>query len=394
MNELFWDQSKFLLLDGATGSNLIAAGMPSGVSVEQWILEHPEVLQTLQSQFRSAGTMVLTAPTFGANPQKLSSYGLKDQTEELNRSLVALSKGVSQTCPVAGDLSPTGLFLQPMGTATFEEILAVYDAQVCALKEAGVNLLLIETQMTLADARAALLCAKKYRLPALVTITLEKGGKTLSGLGLPSAVVTLQAMGAAAVGLNCSCGPLSMAPALEEARIYAKVPLIAKPNAGEPGNPLPAEEFGKAAAALANSGAAILGGCCGTTPEHIGALVNHLNPYTLPLPIGEKEYLADERRVYEIPQTPVTETFPCDEELTDNLMELEEETNLVTITLETPEDAQNLPDALPFLKLPLCFSSANEQALEAALQTYQGRAIITGEGATETLVSRYGALIQ
>ncbi len=395
MNQFSLTNGKFLLLDGATGSNLIAAGMPAGICVEQWILEHPHVLTDLQKSFETAGTMVLTAPTFGASPEKLSAYGLKEQTSQFNKQLVALSKEAANTAWVAGDVSPSGLFLQPMGEATFEKLVAIYDEQVAALKQAGVDLILIETQMTLADARAALLCANKHDLPALVTITLEQGGKTLSGLGLASAVIILQAMGAKGVGLNCSCGPVSMGAALKEARPYAKVPLIAKPNAGEPGNPLPPEEFGKAAATLANSGATILGGCCGTTPEHIAALTKELNQYApLALENDGKEYLADERRIYEIPQGITSETFACDEDLMDNLMDVDEDTNLVIITLSAPEDAENLVDALPFCKLPICFSSQSEEALEAALRTYQGRAMITGNGATQTLCARYGAILK
>ncbi len=395
MKQFSLKHGKFLVLDGATGSNLIAAGMPAGICVEQWILEHPTVLTDLQKSFETAGTMVLTAPTFGASPQKLSAYGLQEQTEEFNKQLAALSREASNKALVAGDISPSGLFLQPMGDATFEQLLEIYDAQVSALKQAGVDLILIETQMTLADARAALLCANKYELPALVTITLEQGGKTLSGLSLSSAVIILQAMGAKGVGLNCSCEPVSMGKALQEARPYAKVPLIAKPNAGEPGNPLPPQEFGKAAASLAHCGATVLGGCCGTTPEHIAALTENLKGYTpLPLENDGKEYLADERRIYEIPRDIVSETFACDEDLMDNLMDVDEDTNLVVISLSSPEDAQNLTDALPFCALPLCFEADTEEALEKALQLYQGRALIRGNGATEPLCRTYGAMIQ
>ncbi|MBR3844411.1 MAG: homocysteine S-methyltransferase family protein [Clostridia bacterium] len=394
MKSFSLNEQEFLLLDGATGSNLIAAGMPAGVCVEQWVLEHPTVLNNLQEAFETAGTQVLTAATFGANPQKLSSYGLENATEDLNQKLVALSRKTAKNAYVAGDVSPTGLFLPPMGTATFADLCRVYDRQISTIKEAGADLVLIETQMTLSDARAALYCANRHGLTALVTITLEQGGKTLSGLSLACAVIVLQAMGAAAIGLNCSCGPVSMASALEAARPYAKIPLIAKPNAGEPGNPLPPEEFGKAAAALANSGAAILGGCCGTTPAHIAALAENLKNYK-PLPSAgvQGEFLADERRIFPIPQTIVSETFACDEELMDNVMDAEEDTNLLILTLNDPQDAQHLTDALPFCSLPLCFSSENKEALEAALQAYQGRAMIKGNGATQDLCQQYGAVI-
>ena len=395
MKPFFLGESQFLLLDGATGSNLIAAGMPAGVCVEQWVLNNPQVLQTLQQNFLQAGTRVLTVSSFGANPQKLASYGLEEKTKEFNQNLATLTQVVAGTTAfVAGDVSPTGLFLEPMGDATFDDLCKVYDTQISALKEAGVDLLLIETQMTLADARAALLCANRYGLPALVTITLEQGGKTLSGLSLAAAVVVLQAMGAVGVGLNCSCGPISMAKALEEARPYAKVPLIAKPNAGEPGNPLSPADFGKAAAALANSGACILGGCCGTTPDHIAALAKELTHYQPLPPKGDADYLADERRVYEIPQEVISQSFDCDEDLMDNLMDIDEDTNLVVLHLSAPKEAENLTDALPFCKLPLCFVSDDSQALEEAVKRYQGRAMVAGAGVTPTLCQTYGAIVK
>lgn len=385
----------FLLLDGATGSNLMAAGLPSGVSVEQWVLEHPQVLEQLQQDFVRAGSKAVLAATFGANPQKLSNYGLAHQTQIYNRALVELSRrAVGEGAVVVGDVSPTGLFLAPMGTATFEDLLAVYRPQMAALKEGGVSLVMIETQMTLADARAALLCAKEQELAAFVTITVEQSGRTLSGLSLGSAVVILQAMGAHGVGLNCSCGPVSMKALLQEAAPYAKVPLIAKPNAGEPGNPLPPDEFGRAAAALTQAGATVLGGCCGTTPEHIRALaqeLTHCQPADLPKKEGE--FLADERNIYSLPADPETETIACSEDLMEDLMDADPDADLLILTLSAKEDCEYLTDALAFCRLPVCFSSHREDVLETALATYQGRAMITGQGATPRLQQKYGALL-
>lgn len=384
---------EFLLLDGATGSNLIEAGMPAGVCVEQWVLEHGEILQTLQKDFVKAGSRVVLAPTFGANPKKLENYGLNHQTALFNRQLYSLSaEGVGDTAIIAGDVSPSGLFLSPMGEATFDELLALYDSQISALKQAGATLVMIETQMTLADARAALICAKKHDLTAYVTITVEASGRTLSGMSLPAAVVTLQAMGADGVGLNCSCGPLSMTKLLQEAVPYAKVPLIAKPNAGEPGNPLPPTEFGRSAAVLADCGATILGGCCGTTPEHIACLAKELQHKTPVSSVCCREYLSDERQVYELPSDPIIESFPVTEDLMDDLMDVDPDTDLVILTLDQTRDAVNLVDALSVCRLPICFQSDNPEALAEALKVYQGRAAVKGEGITSELLQTFGCL--
>ncbi len=386
-------QGEFLLLDGATGSNLMAAGLPAGVCVETWVAEHPAVLQNLQQEFVKAGSGVVLASTFGANPQKLSSYNLESQTDSLNKQLYTLSvDGVGDSAVVAGDVSPSGLFLAPMGDATFDDLLQIYDAQIAALQQAGAELVVIETQMTMADARAALICAKKRELTAFVTITVEAGGRTLSGMSLPAAVVTLQSMGADAVGLNCSCGPVSMAELLKEAAPVAKVPLIAKPNAGEPGNPLPPEQFGQAAANLADCGATILGGCCGTTPNHIACLVKELQGKTPQTAKSTEEYLSDERQVYALSQNPVTETFAVTEDLMDDLMDVDPDTDLVVLSLQSAEDAHLLADALSVCRVPLCFASNNTDALTAALKVYQGRAAVQGEGVTSELIQIFGCL--
>ena len=386
-------QGEFLILDGATGSNLMAAGLPAGVCVETWVTEHPEILHRLQQEFVAAGSQAVLAPTFGANPQKLSGYGLDHMTASLNRRLYLLSTdGVKDSAVVMGDVSPSGLFLAPMGEASFDDLLTLYDAQITALKEAGATAVMIETQMTMADARAALICAKKCGLTAFVTITVEQNGRTLSGMSLSAAVVTLQAMGADAVGLNCSRGPVSMATLLREATPYTKVPLIAKPNAGEPGNPLPPAQFGEAAANLADCGATILGGCCGTTPEHIACLVKELQSKSPAQLRCDNEFLSDERRVYPLPQAPTVEVFDVTEDLMDDLMDADPDTDLIVLTLHDVVHAQWLCDALSVCRSPICLQADDSVVLEAALKVYQGRAAVKGAGVTKELLQTYGCL--
>ncbi len=198
-----------LLLDGATGTNLLERGMPRNVCVEEWICQNPSILQQLQKEFIDAGAQAIYAPTFGANRACLARYGLEDKVEEFNRKLVALSKQVAKpkNVLVGGSLCPTGLFVPPHGEADFDDIYEIYREQIRVLDEAEVDFFIIETQTSLADMRAAVLAARSTNLPVFVTITVDKNGQTATGGTLLPVMITLQSMGVDAIGLNCSFGP-------------------------------------------------------------------------------------------------------------------------------------------------------------------------------------------
>ena len=275
---------KLLFLDGATGSNLQKRGMPSGVCPEKWILEHEDIFIGLQREYVEAGSNVLYAPTFTSNRVKLQEFGLEEQIREINHKLVALSKrAAAGKAFVAGDLTMTGLQLKPMGTLDFEELVDIYKEQITYLAEAGVDLLVVETMMSLQESRAALIAAKEVcDLPVMVTMTFEADGRALYGTDVLTAAVTLEGLGADAFGVNCSTGPMQMIPMFEKIASAVKIPLIAKPNAGMPtldekGNTvygLGCEDFAKEVKMLWERGASILGGCCGTTPNHIQAMIS------------------------------------------------------------------------------------------------------------------------
>lgn len=271
-------------LDGATGSNLVKAGMPSGVCPEQWILQYPDVMFDLQRQYVEAGTDILYAPTFTANRIKLSEYGLENRLHEMTRELVSISKKAAATANdrtvyVAGDLTMTGEQLKPMGSMELETLINTYKEQILALCDAGVDLLVVETMMSLAEARAALIAAKEVcDLPVMVSMTFEPDGRTLYGTDAKTAAVVLESLGADAIGVNCSTGPAHMKQIIQDMVQHTKsVPVIAKPNAGLPfldekGHTcynMDAEEFAEEMKFLTDAGATILGGCCGTTPEFI-----------------------------------------------------------------------------------------------------------------------------
>ena len=266
-----------LILDGATGTGLMAAGMPRGVCVERWVLEHPQVLTDWQKQYLAAGSRLLLTPTFGANRARLAQFGEQDNVAELTRRLAALTvEAADGKALVAGDVSPTGLFCEPFGDASFEELVAIYAEQIAALKEAGVDLIFAETMMSLGDVRAAVVAARDAGLPVIASVTMDGGSRTLSGMMPEAAVLCLQAAGADAVGLNCSTGVEDMAALLPGMLRFARVPLAAKPNAGTPEAPLTPEAFGPLCAAMADEGALLLGGCCQSSPAHIAALTNAL----------------------------------------------------------------------------------------------------------------------
>ena len=263
-----------IFLDGATGSNLQKKGMPTGVCPEKWILDNAQVLLDLQKEFVDAGSHIVYAPTFTANRIKLKEYGLEDQIRQMNHDLVAISKEAAKDrALVAGDITMTGEQLAPMGTLDFEELVDIYKEQIGYLEEAGVDLLVVETMMSLQETRAAIIAAKEVSsLAIMATMTFESDGRTLYGTDAQTAAVVLESLGAAAIGTNCSTGPDKMTEIIRQMAAVTTVPIIAKPNAGLPsldeaGNTIydmEAPEFAASMKELVEAGASILGGCCGT----------------------------------------------------------------------------------------------------------------------------------
>lgn len=278
--------SGFVILDGATGSNLQKAGMGSGECPEQWIVNHPDVFIDLQKQYIAAGSDVLYTPTFTSTGIKLAEYGLEEKQEEFIHELIGLTReairqsGEERNIFMLGDISMTGVQLEPVGSLPFEELVQVYKRQVEISVEAGVDGFAIETMMSLQECRAALLAVKETcDLPVIVTLTYQGDGRTLYGTSPETAFIVLQAMGADAVGINCSTGPDKMIEAVRAMAKYAHIPIVVKPNAGLPSladgvtvYDMGPDDFAESMIPLIDLGASVLGGCCGTTPEHIRRL--------------------------------------------------------------------------------------------------------------------------
>ena len=235
--EEFQTQIKFpLLLDGATGSNLMAAGMPRGVCTEIWVRDHKDVFLRLQKAYIEAGSQVIYAPTFGGNRISLSMHGLENEIEALNKTLVSYSlEAADDKVLVAGDLTTTGKMMAPAGELSYEQAFEVYQEQIHYLAEAGVDLLAVETMISIEETLAALDAALSVcDLPVMCSMTIESDGSLFTGGNIFEAALALESAGASAVGINCSVGPEQLVAIIRTLYETVSIPVIAKPNAGMP----------------------------------------------------------------------------------------------------------------------------------------------------------------
>lgn len=268
-----------LFLDGATGSNLMAQGMPRGICTERWVIEHRDVIQKLQKAYIEAGSRIIYAPTFGGNRLSLKQHGLENKIQEINSTLVSYSREIAENKAfVAGDITTSGQFVTADGEYTYEDAFEMYKEQITILKNAGVDLIAAETMINIEETLAAVDAANSVcDLPVMCTVTVEADGSIFSGGNAVEAAVAFESAGAAAVGINCSVGPDQLVSVIRNIREAVSIPVIAKPNAGMPviddqGNAVysmnPAD-FAKHMQVLVKNGAGIIGGCCGTTPDFI-----------------------------------------------------------------------------------------------------------------------------
>lgn len=424
-----------LLLDGATGSNLQRQGMPAGVCPEQWILEHRDIMIGLQREFLAAGSDIVYAPTFTSNRIKLKEYGMEGQIRQINHDLVGISKeAVGGKAYIAGDLTMTGEQLAPMGRMDFEELIEIYKEQIRYLDEAGVDLLVIETMMSLQETRAAVIAAKEVcDLAVMATLTFEADGRTLFGTDAATAAVVLESLGVAAVGTNCSTGPDKMTDVVRRMAEVTGIPIIAKPNAGLPsldenGNTvydMGAAEFGRHMRDLISAGASVVGGCCGTTPEHIRAAKEAVYDMTvMHRRKPQKRFLTSERQTVvfglEDPFIVVGERInPTGKkklqaalregsmEMVAEFAEAQEACGAsildVNMGMSGIDEKAMMLNAIETVggvtSLPLSIDSSHVDVLEAALRRYPGRALInsiSGEQAKQdallAIAKKYGAM--
>ncbi len=428
-------QKHVILLDGATGTELIKRGMPGGVCPEEWVLAHPEAAAAVQEEYLRAGSRIIYVPSFGANRLKLDEFGLGGKTTEINRELAELTvRNLNGRAYAFGDMAPTGQFIEPYGDLPFEEAVGVYREQAAALLEGGVSGFVVETMMDLQEARAALLAIRELcDLPVIVTMTFDQNGRTLTGCDAVCALVTLQALGADAFGCNCSTGPENMLPIIARLRDFARIPLVAKPNAGMPQLvdlhtvfDLGPEEFAVRTAAIVAAGAGLVGGCCGTTPDHIRQLGEAILNLTPPGIAPQHTGVVSGAREFRVlaPEQPFAiigeRINPTGKKrLQDQLREgdltlvrefAEEQTEQGAALLDVNcgmagiDEAEMLPrlvaEIISTVPTPLCIDTTDPAAAEAALRHYPGRALfnsITAErNRLENLLpvaARYGAML-
>ena len=427
-------EQRLIQLDGATGTELVKRGMPAGVCPEAWVLEHPEALAAVQQAYAASGSDLVYAPTFGGNPLKLAEFHLEQRTGEINRQLAEISRRAVPGKLVFGDIAPTGQLVEPFGPLPFEKTVELYKEQVRGLIDGGVDGFAIETMMDLQEARAALIAVRELSdLPAIVTLTFEPGGRTLTGVHPVSALVTLQALGADAFGCNCSTGPAEMAEVIRELKPYAAIPLVAKPNAGMPhlvdGTTvfdLAPDAFAKASVALIDAGANLLGGCCGTSPAHLAALHNEISSRR-PLPVRQEKRgvvtspSSFRRLAQEEPFAIIGERInptgkkALQAELRAGKFELVREfareqsaqgAALLDVNFglsgidETAMMRAGVAELVRIGSTPLCIDSTRPETVEAALRLYPGRALLNSISAEEERLSKvlpiaakYGAML-
>lgn len=424
-----------VMLDGATGTELIKRGLPTGVCPELWVLENPHALLEVQKAYRAAGCDIVYTCTFGANRCKLEEFGIGDRVVEMNRELAALSKQAAGADGFAfGSLAPTGRLVEPFGDFAFEECVAVFREQAQALLDGGVDGFVIETMMDIQEARAALIAVREVTLalPIMVTMTYGAEGTTLTGTDPQTALITLQSLGADAVGCNCSAGPAKMIEWIKVMKPFSTVPLAAKPNAGQPrlidGKTvfdMGPDAYANFFPALIAAGANLLGGCCGSSPKHLAAACKMLHGLTPQEPaLGAISAVSSARMVTRIgggnPFTVIGERInptgkkSLQAELREGRLSLVREYALeqsragaglldVNMGLSGIDEKQMLLEAVrllaPLVATPLCLDSTKPEAMEAALRLYPGRALINSVSAEKErlelmlpLAKKYGAM--
>ena len=426
-------KNRIVILDGGMGTLLQNAGMPNGVCPEKWAAENSALLMNAHKNYIEAGSDIIYTFTFGANKIKLSDYGLSEETVTLNKTLAQTAReAAGKDFKVAGDISSCGSLLSPFGDIEFETAVNSFKAQVQGLLEGGVDLFVIETMMDIQEARAALIAVKELcDLPVMVTMTFD-GHRTIMGSDPLSVLVTLQSLGADAIGCNCSSGPAEMVDIIAKMKPYAKVPLIAKSNAGKPilqqGKTvfnMSAETFASYAEALIDAGANALGGCCGTTPAYIKKLKEYTKTKK-PVAFNTKPYsiVCSNRETVEIhPTLPFTiigerlnptgkkalkeALIKGDMELVSELARSQVDAGAKLLDINAGVagiDEKSTLEAMVrtvcnTVSVPIVLDSSNAEALEAALRIYPGRAIINSiSGEKEKiekllpLAKKYGAM--
>lgn len=422
------DYENILLFDGAMGTLLQNYGLKTGQPPESYNISNQELIAKIHGEYLKAGADIITSNTFGANSLKLSQYGLS--VKEIVTSGVKIARQAAKDKLVALDIGPLGQFIEPYGTLSFNEVYLLFKEQVIFGARAGADLVLIETMTDLYELKVAVLAAiENSNLPVFATMTFQADGKTLMGTDPLTMVNTIQGLGVKALGINCSLGPKETLPLLEEIGKYAKVPVIARPNAGLPKEKqgetvfeVGSEEFACLAKLMVKKGVTIIGGCCGTNPKYIQTLKNELKTVkpmkrqiqkltavssgSKTVIIGEKTAVIGERlnptgKMY-LQEALRQKDFTV--LLQEAIRQKEAGADLLDVNVGLPEidEVKTMAEVIIKLQgiidLPLSIDSMNKDALEAAVRVYNGKPLINSVNGKEEvmaelfpLVKKYGA---
>jgi 5-methyltetrahydrofolate--homocysteine methyltransferase len=283
--------NEYLVADGATGTNLIARGLPSGLTGESWVLEKPEQIIQLHSEFISAGANIILTSTFGASSIRLKGSGLEGKAGEINRKAVALAKNAAAGTPtyIAGSLGPVGQLIKPYGPLTQQEVQDAYAEQASCIDEAGADLLVVETQFDLVEINAAIRGIRSVStLPLVVSLSYDLGTRTMMGISPEQAGKELQGSPVDVIGINCGRSIEENLQNLIELRKVTSKPIWFKPNAGLPHLDTQGitvyettpDMMGSQVHAWLSGGASVVGGCCGTSPDHLKEIAKQVHSFT------------------------------------------------------------------------------------------------------------------
>ena len=425
--------------DGAMGTMLQAGGLKPGACPEEMNIIAPDVVKDIHKQYLAAGATIIETNTFGASRLKLDHYGFEDRVAEFNAAAVRIAKAAiaesGKDARVAGSMGPTGRFIEPLGDLDFEEAYDAFREQAKALAEAGADLLIIETCIDIQEMRAALLAAKDAtNLPVVCQLSYSEDGRTVTGTDPQSAAVILDGLGADIIGVNCSLGPAELIPVVETLAANCRAPISVQPNAGMPflqdGKtcfPMDAEEFGTYGPKLLAAGATYLGGCCGTTPAHIAALVKNVQGLKEPeRKHGRRKLqLASRSRTVTIDRdlgtvligeriNPTGRKKLAAEIKDGSLLSVKKEAvnqvkagaQLLDVNMgvggidQAAAMRRAIREIAQITDAPLVIDTSDAKALEAGLRAYPGRALINSVSAEDNriqeflpLAKRYGAAI-
>ena len=421
---------ELLFFDGGMGTLLQKEGLKPGELPENWNIEKKDVIQSIHRSYYEAGSNILLTNTFGANTVKYhdQAYTLK----QIVNAAVENVKSVVEDAIVALDVGPTGKLLKPMGDLEFEAAYDAFKEVMIYGEQAGVDLIHIETMSDTYEVKAAVLAAKENTsLPVFATLIFDDRGKLLTGGDVPSVVALLEGLRVDALGINCGMGPEQMLPILKEIVQYTSLPIIVKPNAGLPKQrdgqtyyDVTPEKFAAALTEIVQNGACVIGGCCGTTPEHIRAMVDACKDMKIVKPTYKQATLVSSYgKAVEIGDKPVVigerinptgkskfkqalKDHDIDYILKEALTQQDKGAHILDVNVGLPDidEVSMMQKAVTEIQgitnLPLQIDTVNVKALEAAMRIYNGKPMVNSvNGKQESmdaifpLVKKYGGVV-